>query len=370
MITAEILSDKPEDQYSRLEKAMIELFKYDNLLNNEYLVRKFETDMLKPDYYLLQYVVVQRENSIKSQYVQNELNTRKKYHLILTDILNKYNKQLWNFDHQMLIIRPYFPTERKRIQIKIPGPQAAIIKVALQKSGFVKEELVYEEEIYQADKSYVKLILKSQTEGYAVEIFDFLMSKKVELQIDSVIMQNVDYLDEFHKQINSKKCQMMTKKIEQQDFDQQEYKRNDQHEEQEKDHHYQKSRPRGGNRGRGNYGYYRNEKEDDRHEEKYQNKDKGDRQDRQDRQDRGDRNERGGRTHDRRGGQRDRGNNQYVQKNEVHHQQQQVQSQQQQKQSNYQLIPKTVLQKTPKQNIKPNSLNANDFPALDSEQKS
>ncbi|CAD8056858.1 unnamed protein product [Paramecium primaurelia] len=356
MIATEILSDKPEDQYQRLEKAMIELFKYDNLLNNEYLVRKFETDIMKPEWYLLQYVVVQRENSIKSQYVQNELNTRKKYHLILTDILNKYNKQLWNFDHQMLIIRPYFQTERKRIQIKIPVIQVSIIKDTLQKSGFVKEELVFEEEIYQADKSYVKLILTSQTEGYAVEIFDFLMSKKAELQIDSVIMQNVDYLDEFHKQINSKKCQMMTKKIEQQEYDPQEYKRNDQHEEQEKDHQYQKSRGRG-NRGRGNYGYYRNDKDDDRNDEKYQNKDKGDRQDRQDR---------GGRNHDRRGGQRDRGNNQYVQKSDAHHQQQQ----QVQQQQHYQLIPKAVLQKTPKQNIKPNTLNAHDFPALDSEQKS
>lgn len=37
---------------------MIELFKYNNLLNNEYLVRKFESDILKPDWYLLQYVVV------------------------------------------------------------------------------------------------------------------------------------------------------------------------------------------------------------------------------------------------------------------------------------------------------------------------
>ncbi|CAD8059636.1 unnamed protein product [Paramecium primaurelia] len=366
MIATEILSDKPEDQYQRLEKAMIELFKYDNLLNNEYLVRKFETDIMKPEWYLLQYVVVQRENSIKSQYVQNELNTRKKYHLILTDILNKYNKQLWNYDHQMLIIRPYFPTERKRIQIKIPAIQVSIIKGTLQKSGFVKEELVFEEEIYQADKSYVKLILTSQTEGYAIEIFDFLMSKKAELQIDSVIMQNVDYLDEFHKQINSKKCQMMTKKIEQQEYDPQEYKRNDQHEEQEKDHHYQKSRGRG-NRGRGNYGYYRNDKDDDRHEEKYQNKDKGDRQDRQDKNERHDRNDRGGRTYDRRGGQRDRGNNQYVQKSDAHHQQQQQQEQQQQ---HYQLIPKAVLQKTPKQNIKPNTLNAHDFPSLDSEQKS
>ncbi|CAD8142848.1 unnamed protein product [Paramecium pentaurelia] len=350
MIAAEILSDKPEDQYQRLEKAMIELFKYDNLLNNEYLVRKFETDILKPDWYLLQYVVVQRENSIKSQYVQNELNTRKKYHLILTDILNKYNKQLWNFDHQMLIIRPYFPTERKRIQIKIPVLNVALIKETLQKSGFTKEELIYEEEIYQADKTYVKLIVTSQTENYAIGIFDFLMSKKAELHIDSVIMQNVDYLDEFHKQINAKKCSMMTKKIEQQENDQQGYKRNDQYEEQDKeiDRSYQKSRARG-NRPRGNYGYYRNEKDDDRHEEKYHNRDKGDRNERGN-----ERNERGGKDKDRRGGQRDRGNNQ----------------QQQQQQQQYQLIPKAVLQKTPKQIIKPNALNANDFPALDSEQKS
>ncbi|CAD8151154.1 unnamed protein product [Paramecium octaurelia] len=363
MIAPEILSDKPEDQYQRLEKAMIELFKYDNLLNNEYLVRKFETDILKPDWYLLQYVVVQRENSIKSQYVQNELNTRKKYHLILTDILNKYNKQLWNFDHQMLIIRPYFPTERKRIQIKIPVLNVALIKETLQKSGFTKEELIYEEDIYQADKTYVKLIVTSQTENYAIGIFDFLMSKKAELQIDSVIMQNVDYLDEFHKQINAKKCSMMTKKIEQQDNDQQGYKRNDQYEEQDKefDRSYQKSRARGNRqRGGGNYGYYRNDKDDDRHEEKYHNREKGERNERGN-----DRNDRGGKDKDRRGGQRDRGNNQYVQKNDVHHQQQQQQPQQQ-----YQLIPKAVLQKTPKQNIKQNALNANDFPALDSEQKS
>lgn len=32
---------------------MKELFKYNNLLNNEYLIRKFEVDINKPNYYLL-----------------------------------------------------------------------------------------------------------------------------------------------------------------------------------------------------------------------------------------------------------------------------------------------------------------------------
>lgn len=65
---------------------MVNLFKYESLLNNEYLIRKFLPDPFNPTQFMLLYEVVQRENSIKHQYVQNEQNTRKQYHLILTDV--------------------------------------------------------------------------------------------------------------------------------------------------------------------------------------------------------------------------------------------------------------------------------------------
>lgn len=48
----------------------------------------------------------------------------------------------------MLLIRPYFPTERKRIQIKTPALNVASIKETIQKAGFTKEEIIYEEEVY------------------------------------------------------------------------------------------------------------------------------------------------------------------------------------------------------------------------------
>lgn len=94
---------------------MINLFKYDNLLKNEYLVRKFDPDILNPNYFMLKYETVQRENSIKSQYVQNEANTRKNYHLTLTKILMEHNGKLWQYDDKYLLIRPYFESERKRV---------------------------------------------------------------------------------------------------------------------------------------------------------------------------------------------------------------------------------------------------------------
>ena len=34
---------------------MVNLFKLDNLLKNEYLIRKFEPDPINPNYYLLRY---------------------------------------------------------------------------------------------------------------------------------------------------------------------------------------------------------------------------------------------------------------------------------------------------------------------------
>lgn len=98
---------------------MVRLFKYESLLNNEYLIRKFIVDPYNPGFFLLQYEVVQRENSIKSQYVQNQNNPRKQYHLILTKILQTHNGVLWHYDNSTLTIRPYFPKERKRIQIKV-----------------------------------------------------------------------------------------------------------------------------------------------------------------------------------------------------------------------------------------------------------
>ncbi|CAD8143850.1 unnamed protein product [Paramecium octaurelia] len=317
MISPENLSDKYEDQFSRLEKAMIELFKYENLLNNEYLVRKFETDIAKPDHYLLQYVVVQRENSIKNQYVQNEQNDRKQYHLILTAILKKYNNQLWNFDHGLLLIRPYFRSERKRILIKSSASNISSIKESLRSAGQNREQLQFEEEIYQADKSLIKLTLTCQSEQCADEIFTYLMSNKSKLQIDSVMMQSVDYLDEFHKQINLKKCAMIqNKKPHQHDDYDEEIERHD-------NKGYQNSGYSKG-RGRQNYGQ----------------------QDQQDNEDY--KNSRGKGRFDRKQGNRQ--NNQYFQKGE---------SQQQ-----YQLVPKSIVHKTPKQQVKQDPIDQNDFPTL------
>ncbi|CAD8151866.1 unnamed protein product [Paramecium pentaurelia] len=314
MISPQNLSDKYEDQYSRLEKAMIELFKYENLLNNEYLVRKFETDITKPDHYLLQYVVVQRENSIKNQYVQNEQNDRKQYHLILTAILKKYNNQLWNFDHGLLLIRPYFRSERKRILIKSGASNINNIKESLRNNRQNREQLQFEEEIYQADKSLIKLTLTCQSEQCADEIFTYLMSNKSKLQIDSVMMLSVDYLDEFHKQINLKKCTMIQNKKSHQYDDYEE-------DIDGRDKGYQNS-----NKGRGRQNYGQQDVQDN---EDYKNsRVKG--------------------RFDRKNGNRQ--NNQYFQKGET--------------QQQYQLVPKSIVQKTPKQYVKQDPIDQNDFPTL------
>ncbi|CAD8146962.1 unnamed protein product [Paramecium pentaurelia] len=323
MNSLENLSDKYEDQFSRLETAMIELFKYENLLNNEYLVRKLETDLAKPDHYLLQYVVVQRENSIKNKYVQNEQNDRKQYHLILTAILKKYDNQLWNFDHNQLLIRPYFPSQRKRVQIKSGASNISNIKESLKNVVQNREQLQFEQEIYQADKSLIKLTITCQSEQYADEIFTYLMSNKSKLQIDSVMMQSINYLDEFHKQINLKKCAMISNKKSPQ-FDNYE----DKEEKQDKD-----NQNSGFSKGksRQNYG-----QQEIKYNEDYKNT-------------------RGkGRFDRKQGNNGNRQNNQYFQKGE---------SQQQ-----YQMVTKNVNQTTTKLQIQQNLINQNDFPTLSAQQ--
>ncbi|CAD8140957.1 unnamed protein product [Paramecium octaurelia] len=318
MISLENLSDKYEDQFSRLENAMIELFKYENLLNNEYLVRKFETDLAKPDHYLLQYVVVQRENSIKNQYVQNEQNDRKQYHLILTAILKKYDNQLWNFDHSQLLIRPYFRSLRKKIQIKSGASNISSIKESLKNVGQTREQLQFEEEIYQADKSLIKLTLTCQSEQCADEIFTYLMNNKSKLQIDSVMMQSINYLDEFHKQLNLKKCAMISNKKSHQ-FDDYEG---------EEERHDRDNKHSGFSKGKGRQNHGQQEIQ---HNEDYKNqKGKG------------------------RFNNGNRQNNQYYQKGE---------SQQQ-----YQLVQKSVTQKTPKQLVKQTPINQDEFPTLGTQQ--
>ncbi|CAD8048935.1 unnamed protein product [Paramecium primaurelia] len=85
-------------------------------------------------------------------------------------------------------------------------------KQNLEHQTLNREQLQFEEEIYQADKSLIKLTIKCQKEQYEDEIFTYLMSNKSKLQIDSVMMQSINYLDEFHKQINLKKCVMISNK--------------------------------------------------------------------------------------------------------------------------------------------------------------
>jgi hypothetical protein len=49
-------------------------------------------------------------------------------------ILNTHNGKLWNYDGQYLLIRPYFPKERKRLYIKVhnDSKQAVLDRVAVE----------------------------------------------------------------------------------------------------------------------------------------------------------------------------------------------------------------------------------------------
>ncbi|CAD8060532.1 unnamed protein product [Paramecium sonneborni] len=184
-------------QFSRLEKTMIELFKFENLqiinIQQENLKQIFKNQIII--YYntqqykgrIQQRINVYKMNRMTESNIIQFQQLSSKSTIISYGTLITYNSQL---DHILEVKEREY---KQNMELQIQVRQKNLLEVA---NGRKNNQNLRKKFIMQT-KSLIKLTLTCQSEQNVDEIFTYLMTNKSKLQIESAMMQSVDYLEDF-----------------------------------------------------------------------------------------------------------------------------------------------------------------------------